>query len=302
MQNKDIEIFLEIVNSRNITKAAEHLYLSQSVISTRLKKLESELGYDLFERGKGQREIELTAQGKEFVSVAMRWKELFEEAGRLKQKSQSMLRLAAPESVYYDFVEPHVVSFISQNRNVHLWVKIVDSAEIYDLMEQNLIDYGFASYESARSNIVHRHLYDQDFAIATATEFPCDGEGQLEPYRLSGEKEIQLSGGNFSSVQVWRDKWFYGKGDSRIEINSPRMMVELLKDEGTWAILPRTAAENMRELYGMRVYELSDKPETRKIYLLQHSNTATLSDAAKLFGQQISDPYFAAESGYSPKE
>ena len=44
MTNKDIEIFLEIVESRNITKAAEHLFLSQSVISTRLKKLEEELG------------------------------------------------------------------------------------------------------------------------------------------------------------------------------------------------------------------------------------------------------------------
>ena len=80
MQNKDIEIFLEIVQSRNITKAAEHLFLSQSVISTRLKKLEEELGYELFTRSKGVREMELTRQGREFVSIAVRWKNLFEEA------------------------------------------------------------------------------------------------------------------------------------------------------------------------------------------------------------------------------
>ena len=300
MQNKDIEIFIEIVNTRNITKAAENLYMSQSVISTRLKKLESELGYNLFERGKGQREIILTSQGKEFVSVALRWKELFEEAERLKTKTQSMLRLAAPESVYYDFLEPHVVSFLAMNKNVHMTVKIVDSAEIFELMEGNLIDFGFASYESARNNIVFRPLYDQDFAIATSTEFPCDSNGELSPERLNSEKEIQLSGGNFSSIAIWRDKWFAGKPDSRIEINSPRMMVELLKEEGTWSILPRTAAQNMKDLYGMRVYELSDKPEKRTIYILRHSNRALLTEAAIMFGQQILDPYII-ESGYSPR-
>ena len=40
MQNKDIELFLELVKTRNISKAADNLFISQSVISTRLKRLE----------------------------------------------------------------------------------------------------------------------------------------------------------------------------------------------------------------------------------------------------------------------
>ena len=53
MQNKDIELFLELVKTRNISKAAENLFISQSVISTRLKSLEEELGYELFHRARG---------------------------------------------------------------------------------------------------------------------------------------------------------------------------------------------------------------------------------------------------------
>ena len=64
MQNKDIEIFLDLVQARNITKTAEHLFLAQSVVSTRLKRLEEELGYELFTRSKGVREMELTRQGR----------------------------------------------------------------------------------------------------------------------------------------------------------------------------------------------------------------------------------------------
>ena len=37
LEYKDIETFLEIVRTRNITKAAENMFLSQSTISNRLK-------------------------------------------------------------------------------------------------------------------------------------------------------------------------------------------------------------------------------------------------------------------------
>ena len=120
MQNKDIEIFLDLVQARNITKTAEHLFLAQSVVSTRLKRLEEELGYELFTRSKGVREMELTRQGREFVGIATRWKNLFEEADLLRERAQVLLRIAAPESVYYDFLEPIVVSTIHRNQALKL--------------------------------------------------------------------------------------------------------------------------------------------------------------------------------------
>lgn len=70
MEYKDIETFLEIVRTRNITKAAENMFLSQSTISNRLKHLEDELGYCLLQRAKGQRLIQLTQHGKEFIPIA----------------------------------------------------------------------------------------------------------------------------------------------------------------------------------------------------------------------------------------
>ena len=79
MDHKDITIFLELVRCRNISKTAENLYLSQSAVSSRLKALEEEMGCQLVLRSKGQRSVELTRQGEEFISVAERWKLLLEE-------------------------------------------------------------------------------------------------------------------------------------------------------------------------------------------------------------------------------
>ena len=97
MQIKDIELFLETASSRNITKASEQLSMSQSVVSTKIKKLEQELGYPLFVRNRGGREIELTREGQEFTSVARRWLDLFEEAELIGENAlRPQLIIGAP--------------------------------------------------------------------------------------------------------------------------------------------------------------------------------------------------------------
>lgn len=287
MQNKDIEFFLEIANSRNITKASENLFISQSVISTRLKKMEEELGYELFNRSRGGREIELTREGKAFVGIARRWHNLFEEAELIKGNSQMVLRVAIPETVYYDFLEPLIVPFLHKYPDIKASIIICDSSEVYNLMDSNLVDFGFASYESARSDIIYRHIYDQEFWVVSKKTFDTKN-GKLSVSQLKLENEILLSGGNFSALAVWRDEWFDEHNSSRMEINSPHMIVNLLDEPDTWAMIPKKTATKMNERYGLKTYELIEKPESRKIYLLRHGG-ADITEASQIFSSEIEE-------------
>ena len=67
MNLSEIETFLMIVKTKNITKTAENLFLSQPTVSHRLKSLENELQVNLITRKKGYKQIELTTQGEEFI-------------------------------------------------------------------------------------------------------------------------------------------------------------------------------------------------------------------------------------------
>ena len=269
MQNKDVDIFLDLVNTRNITKTAENLFLSQSVISTRLKRLEEELGYELFTRGKGMREIDLTRQGRDFISVAMRFHNLYEEASLIQASTRSVLRIASPESVYFDFLEPLMMEIMRDYPRLKISTLTCDSSEVYDLMEKGLIDFGFASYESSHRNVTHSHIYTQPFCLVSwSGALP---EGEISPDVLDTAKEIRLSGGNFVNVSQWRDTWFPGEDSCRIEVNSPHMIVKCLKETGGWSILPKATAKLLSKLYGVNLHELKDAPESRKIYLLRHS-------------------------------
>ena len=61
MELRVLRYFIEIVNDKSITSAAEKLHISQSTLSRQIKDLEIELETTLFERG--PREISLTDDG-----------------------------------------------------------------------------------------------------------------------------------------------------------------------------------------------------------------------------------------------
>ena len=284
MQYKDIEIFLELVNSRNITKASEHLFMAQSVISTRLKKLEEELGYDLFVRNKGMREIELTRQGADFVNLANRLRALYEEAALLRDTTRKTIRVAAAESIYFDILGPVLFNIMHKYPDISVNAEMVDSSVVYEMMESNSIDFGFASYESSHHNITHKYLYNQKFCLVMANAH----DRPIVPSDLDPSKEIRFSGGNFSSIDLWREEHFPGANQGRVVVNSSLMLAKFLKEFDYWAILPQEEAEMLVDLYGISICELSDAPESRKIYFLTHSSqTFVPSEAAQIFIKEL---------------
>ena len=70
----DMEAFLAIMRHGSITAAAEALFITQPALSRKLKSLERELGFRLFERVQGRHKLSLTGKGQEFVPLAeKRW-------------------------------------------------------------------------------------------------------------------------------------------------------------------------------------------------------------------------------------
>ena len=69
MTQQEIEAFLETVRQGSISAAAESFFITQPALSRRISILEEELGYILFHRRKGSRNVELTEEGKAFLPI-----------------------------------------------------------------------------------------------------------------------------------------------------------------------------------------------------------------------------------------
>lgn len=88
MDVKYLNYILAIAKKKNMTRAAEELYVSQSSLSQYLSKLEQEIGTPLFFRSKG--ELSLTPAGKLYVKAAHQvidiQKNLYHEISGLEQR------------------------------------------------------------------------------------------------------------------------------------------------------------------------------------------------------------------------
>jgi DNA-binding transcriptional LysR family regulator len=68
MNIKQLETFVWIVRLGSFSAAAEHLYTTQSTVSSRIRELEEQLGIELFDRS--HHKAPLTAKGQELLAYA----------------------------------------------------------------------------------------------------------------------------------------------------------------------------------------------------------------------------------------
>ena len=94
MNFRNLRYFLQAAEEKNITRAAEKLYISQQSLSGHIAKLEEELGVALFERGA---ELKLTYAGERLALLARRIcsleREILRETGEISDSRRGRLRL-----------------------------------------------------------------------------------------------------------------------------------------------------------------------------------------------------------------
>lgn len=57
MNTDHLRLIERLASEKSLTSAASHMYMSQSALSAVLAKVEEELGYCLFARGRGKRSV-----------------------------------------------------------------------------------------------------------------------------------------------------------------------------------------------------------------------------------------------------
>ena len=91
---RNLQYFLRAAEEKNITRAAQKLYISQQSLSGHIARLEEELGVLLFERGG---ELKLTYAGERLYLLAQRIcsleQEILRETGEISDRRRGRLRL-----------------------------------------------------------------------------------------------------------------------------------------------------------------------------------------------------------------
>ena len=154
MTDLEIEGFLAICKHKNLSMAAQTMFMSQSSISERLKNLESKLGVTLFQRNRGNREIALTPQGKVFRDLALQHSEITKRMLSVGDVSQTIrLRIGCLSSIG-NFLFPLVCQrFLQRYPQSELSFYTMNGTTARAKLANREIDLAFSTYGAQSGQI-----------------------------------------------------------------------------------------------------------------------------------------------------
>ena len=134
MNTEQLETFLALAETKNFSRCAQRLIISQSAVSKRIFELEKELGQTLFHRSGG---VALTGEGRAFRPYAEQMLNLREQAAeRLKRSSQYASHLLIGCTyAYYDMrLGAQIDGFAGKNPGCSVKVRLAHSGQLIGLL------------------------------------------------------------------------------------------------------------------------------------------------------------------------
>lgn len=297
MNQADIETFLMLVRTRNITKTAESLFVSQPTVSHRLKLLEEELDVPLLIRKKGYKKVELTPKGEEFIPIAQRWLSLMKETMLLKNAAEEMyLSVASTDTLNSCIFSDLYRSLLQDTRlNLKLNISTHYSYEIYELLEKRTLDVGFVYHHLHFKNIVSEPVLREKMYIVQEWESAIR-KNQISIEELDPENEITFLWE--TNYQIWHEQMISKGRRNSLEVDIYSLFSDFLRDKGKWAIAPVTVVNRLKQEQKVFVSEIANrkKPPERITYIVRHKDMNEDKLAAlKILEERLNQ--FFTESG-----
>lgn len=164
------KIFYTAAKTKNISKAAKELYISQPAISKSIQKLEESVGAPLFERS--SRGVTLTEAGEilyTHVKSAFETLALGEEQLRRSiELGIGHLTIGASSTLCRHVLLPYLKEFIRENPHINISISCQSTNQILKLLADGRLDIGLIGEPDSSKNMNFYTLREiEDIFVAT---------------------------------------------------------------------------------------------------------------------------------------
>lgn len=170
---EEVQCFQAVMNLGSINAASSELNKAKSAVSYSINKLEEQLGFMLFQRGKYR--LEATRKGKEFFEKSFR---LIEEAHRLETFAEQMksgveLSLSLSASVLFPLSKVSAVLKAVSDKFRETELKFQrEVMSGHDLLDQGKVDLAIFEAERKNENFEYKELMQIDLKLSIASHHP----------------------------------------------------------------------------------------------------------------------------------
>ena len=269
MHIHDIQAFLVVTQTRNISRAADILHLSQTAVTHRLQNLEEELGVTLLDRGRGIKEISITPSGQDFIYIARRWNALWDEMERFKKQGEKLSLSFGAVQQLNDFVFPPLfMQLFNHTPKINLELHTEHTSELFPLVEQRLVDVAIVWRKFVLPNIVCTPWKEVPMVLLKRGNAKHAGSVTAETSKLDTNKELYVPW--TPDFNTWHNLMWPTGFYNPIHITGAPLVIRLIREGGYWSIVPLWMAEYAITLGGLTYNLLSNPPEPLTAYIVTH--------------------------------
>ena len=242
--------FVVVADEGNQSRAAVRLHLSQPALSRRIRELEQELKFELFERV--GRNIRLTGRGEEFLGhcrdIVARTNALQERAEALESGDAGILRVGASSPIL-DMFFPHILArYVEVQPQVQVQLVENGSIELLDQLERGEVHLAVSSFPTD-DRLQGEILGVIPILAAMAPSNRLSASDPVEVNELADQSLLLLRTG-FYTRDTFDAACRFAHVQPRIsfESDSPQTLLALAEVDFGIAVVPATVRLDSHEL------------------------------------------------------
>ncbi|MGN8549258.1 LysR substrate-binding domain-containing protein [Bradyrhizobium sp. 13971] len=192
---RHVDLFREVVRHNGITKAALSLRVGQPFISRAIARLEREIGFALFERGRGG--VTLTPEGEIFLREVERNQAGLEYLARaargIRERGSGTLRIACLPAFTYSLMPRIVSSFLRKNPDIVVSVAVHSPERVWSLVASGQCDVGLARPQAGFAAVDDELLMTTEAVCVLPRQHRLRSKRSIVAQDLRGEPMIAAS-------------------------------------------------------------------------------------------------------------
>jgi DNA-binding transcriptional LysR family regulator len=197
VSTRQLRAFRLAAQHHNFARAAEALFITPSGLSVLIKKLESRVGFRLFDRT--TRHVELTPHGRELLAVIQRSLQELDATianiGRSAKRNQQSISLGTTPLVAANILPPAMRAFRKQRPDVRIQLFDADLPTLIQMVEAGKLDMSLGIFK-AMPDVRREPFFRFSLMVARAAKDDIRPRRTTTWSALDGETLISLSPGH----------------------------------------------------------------------------------------------------------
>lgn len=198
MNLRELQYLVALAEHRNFRRAAEACFVSQPTLSTQIRKLEEELGVDLFERS--PKAVMLTPAGQDAATrarlILSEVAAIREQAKRLSQPEAGAVHLGVFPTIG-PYLLPHVIPELrARFPRLDLFLTEEKSDLLLERLREGRLDAAILALPVHDAQLHAEPLFEEPFLLAVPRQHPLASRSSLRMEELSEQELLLLEDGH----------------------------------------------------------------------------------------------------------